>query len=268
MLQDIYEVSTTQYYRLGMRYALDDRVYRYARSGGTLHNKWLAKTAVYQSVMQAALADTSLIGSREISITVAATDGVYCLFPAKAADGSFAEDELAEGYLCAQTRLDQGTRGYLVQRKILHNSVVSAPGGLMVITVDKPLSYDLTSGADAFVDCMQSPYANVQTATPGEGEEHFSASYCSCVGAPTMAALINEYLWLQTWGPYVAQADVVVGTDPNNRQVAEGPDGNLHPVVASDAFNTTQGQKIGYVLCNSNDVTSRGAPFIYLQLAP
>jgi len=267
MIQDIDTVSLVKNYPLGHRYALDgDRVYRYARAGATLLNKWLAKSAVYQHIYQAPLAATALIGARQIEITIDDTQGT--LFPA--GDGTIAKDELADGYLFAQTRVDQGTRGYLVQRRILHNTATPIGGGEMTLTIDKPLSYDLTSGASAYVDCMQSPYANVQT-TPEIAD--LCGPWLTCVGAPTMSALVNEYLWLQTWGPYVAQADLNVGVDQSSRTVVAGPDGNLHPIVAEDAFNSTQAQRIGYVMCNKNIVEGRGggpgigAPFIYLQLA-
>lgn len=272
MIQDIDTVSLVKRYPLGMRYALDDRVFRYARAGGTLHNKYLAKTAVFQHIFQAPLAADSLIGSRTISITVGAADGMLRTFPAAVPDGSIAADELADGYLCAQTRVDQPTRGYLVQRKILRNTATPVGGGLMVITVDKPLSYNLIAGVAAYVDCTQSPYANIQTGN-APADAAFPAAYCGVVGAPTMAALINEYLWIQTWGPYVAQADLAVGVIGvgTNRAVVAGPDGNLHPIVAGDAFNSTQSQRVGYVLMNLNrpgGAPGRGAPFIFLQLAP
>lgn len=264
--QGINEVSTSQRYTIGSRMQLGERVYRYARAGSTLHNKWLAKNALKQYIHQAPLAATSPIGAMTISVTVGANDGKRMNDPLAVPDGSIAVDELAGGYLCAQTRLEQALRGYLVQRKILHNTLVAAPGGLMVITVDIPLSYALTHGADAYVDCMPSPYANVRTANPPL--DGFNAPYSSAVGAPTMSALVDEYLWLQTWGPYVPQADIDINGHEDREMVA-GPDGNLHMIDTANGFGSVGREKVGYILASSNEgPPGRGAPWVYLQLAP
>jgi hypothetical protein len=43
----------------------------------------------------------------------------------------------------------------------------------------------------------------------------------------------------------------------------------MHPIVAADAFNTTQGQRAGFALDNGNTAAHlQGSPFVFLQLFP
>lgn len=264
MKQDIDTVSLIPRYELGARYALDDRVFRYARAGNTLHGKFGVKSFLFQHVFQAALAATSLIGAKTVTITVANTDGML-VATGYSSGGAIAEDELADGYVCFHLR-DGAPRQRVINRKILRNTAVAAPGGPMTLTIDKPLSYDLIAGGIMYVDCMASQYRNVQYLP-------MDSPYASVVGVPTMSAFVNEYLWLQTWGPYVANADLDIGVQQNGRGVFFGPDGNLHPGAffgaAADPFNTYQAQYAGYLICNRNDgPRSRGAPFIFLQITP
>jgi len=130
----------------------------------------------------------------------------------------------------------------------------------MTVVLDKPLTYALV--AVSMIEIMASPYRNVQI-TPAD------STYCSLVGVPTVAAIAGQFLWLQTWGPLWTNADLVVSVGINNRSISTGPDGNLHPVVAADAFNTVQGQKVGFAMENGNTAAHlQGAPFIFLQIAP
>lgn len=249
MLQDIYDLaSNTQHYPLGHRYPLDLRVFHYARAGGVLTPDFPARDANFQHVTYAIVAG-ALAGAKSVVVTVQATDGAL-------RDGAIAANELQGGYCVIFSSVAHVTQN----RKIVANTAVAAPGGAMTVVLDQPLTYDVT--AVAHIECMANPYRNVQI-VPAD------SSYCSTVGVPTIAAVSGQFLWLQTWGPLWTNADLVVSVGVNNRAVGSGPDGNLHPIVAADAFNTTQGQRMGFALQNGNTVAHvQGAPFVYLQIAP
>jgi hypothetical protein len=242
--QDIYEVSAIQNYELGTRLQLDDRVFRYAKAGGTLNPDLGAKTALHQLVAIAALAAASVSGTKSVSLTVAATDGIN-------SDGAIAANELQGGYIVIYTHA-----GYTIVRKIVSNTAVAAGGGTMVVTIDKPLPCALTA-TTMHGECIASPYLNVQTG-------NFPTR--SVVGVPTMPATEGQYLWIQTWGPcWIApQAEVSVGN--NNRLVVFRHDGSIDEFDTTDA-NVAKAQIAGFVITNAAD-GSQGAPFIFLQIAP
>ena len=249
MIQDMHQVSTPQIYPLGLRYALDDRVFRYARAGGVLTPDWSVKDANFQTVTFAIVAPAAL-GAKTVVVTVQATDGILL-------NGAIAANELAGGYCVFFPAIAGG----VMNRLIKSNTAVVAPGGAMTVVIDKPLTVALT--AVSRIECMASPYSNVQR-IPAD------STYCSTVGVPTVGAILGQHLWLQTWGPLWTNADLVCGVGVTNRLVKFGPDGNLHPVVAGDAFNSTQGQIAGHVMVGGNAAghMNQGAPFIFLQITP
>ncbi len=248
MKQDIHQVSTIQRYPIGLRYPIDNplelRRWHYGLAGGTLNTDVAAWFALRQHVAQRALAADVPALSRLVPIVIGA-DGI-------ASDGNIGEDELAGGYAVifphAQNTLN---------RRILHNTATTAAGQTMLLTLDKPVPFPLTIAAGVGVECMASPYLNVQTGID---------EYASKVGVPTMPAVLGEYLWLQTWGPvWIApQGDTSVGT--NNRRVIFLGNGG---VAAEDSGiqSRYQQQYAGFVLANAPDNT-QGAPFLFLQIAP
>lgn len=248
MKQDMYELSNIQVYPLGNRYPLDRRVFYYARAGGILTPDFPARDANFQHVTFAIVAPAAA-GVKTVVVTVAATDGVL-------RDGAIAANELSGGWAV----LFSATANRAQNRRIISNTAITAPGGAMTVVLDKPLTYALV--AVSRIECMACEYSNVQI-VPAD------SPFCSTVGVPTVAAVAGQFLWLQTWGPLWTNADLVVGVGGNNRDVSSGPDGNLHPIVAADAFNSTQGQKMGHVMQNGNTVARlQGAPFIFLKITP
>jgi len=182
--------------------------------------------------------------SRLVPITIGA-DGI-------ASDGNIGEDELAGGYAVIWPHADN-----TLNRRILHNTATTAAGQTMVLTLNKPTPIPLTVAGVVNVECMASPYLNVQTGL----DEH-----ASMVGVPTMPAVLGEYLWLQTWGPvWISPAgDVSVGLQ--NRRVVFGANGGVFEEDPTDPLRQIQ-QYAGFVLANAPDDT-QGAPFIFLQIAP
>jgi hypothetical protein len=250
MKQDIYQVSPVGVpaYPIGARHALDLRVFHYARAGGVLTPDFAAKNANFQHVTWAVVAPAA-IGARAVVVTVGATDGA-------ARNGAIGLNELAGGYAAFFPAI----ANQAMNRRIISNTAVAAPGGAMTVVVDKPLTVALT--AVSRFECIASIFSNVQI-TPVD------STYCSVVGVPTINAIAGQFLWIQTWGPLWTNADLVVSVGINNRAVGFGPDGNMHPIVAADAFNTTQGQRAGFALDNGNTAAHlQGSPFVFLQLFP
>ncbi len=248
MKQDIHEVSTQQRYPIGFGYPVDNplelRRWHYGLAGGTLNTDVAAWSALRQHVAQRPLAADVPALSRLVSIVIGA-DGI-------ASDGNIGEDELAGGYAVifphAQNTLN---------RRILHNTATTAAGQTMLLTLYKPVPFPLTIAAAVGVECMASPYLNVQTGLD---------EYASMVGVPTMPAVLAEYLWLQTWGPvWIAPAGgVSVGV--NNRRVVFGANGGVFNEDPTIAVRETS-QYAGFVLANAPG-DGQGAPFIFLQIAP
>lgn len=244
MLQDIHQASLVQRYPLGLRYAVGERVYRYARAGGTLVPDMGVKNALTQHIGPTRAIAVALAGASTIDLTVGATDGV-------AGNGAIAANELVGGHIvifCAGLTA-------AINRGIKRNTAVSAPGGAMTVTLDKPLSITLPIGSTG--ECIASLYRNVQNDVIG---------WHPVVGLPTLAATVNQYLWLQTWGPIWMAAQLTVGVGVNNMQVVFRADGSLgmhDPVVVDGQY----AQHAGYVMADM-PAGAQGAPFVYLQIAP
>ena len=178
--QDYEEASAVQNYEIGAKMLKSDgRVFYYAKAGGTLNPNFGCKFVYPQAVMNAAMA-AALVGALQVVITVGAGDGIL-------SNGAIVANELVNGWMVVYT-----VGGVNRQvRKILANTAVLAGGGAMTVTLDRPLTIALGGGATG--ECMHSVYANVQT-----GGASFNVPV---VGVANCAATINQYLWLQTWGP-------------------------------------------------------------------
>ncbi len=248
MKQDIHEVSTVQRYPIGFRYPIDNplelRRWHYGLAGGTLNTDVAAWFALRQHVAQRVIAADVPALSRLVPITIGA-DGI-------ASDGNIGEDELAGGYAVIFPHAENS-----LNRRILHNTATTAAGQTMLLTLYKPVPFPLTIAAGVGVECMASPYLNVQT---GLNE------YASMVGVPTMPAVLGEYLWLQTWGPVMVSPTGTLSVGVQNRRVVFGANGGVFdedPTIAERGIQ----QYAGFVLANAPD-DGQGAPFIFLQIAP
>lgn len=248
MKQDIYHVpSTKQYYPIGFKYPisnpLDLRGFRYAQAGNALNTDLGAKHSTPQVVVFANLAANAVAGSKLVAITVAATDGALN-------NGAIAADELVGGNIAIFTHIP-----HTIQAMIVANTVVAAGGGVMVVTMDKPLPVNVTAVAMQ-AECMANPYRNVQT----------NVTILPIVGVPTMPATTGQFVWLQTWGPRWVAAQLNVGTGVNDDQVVFRNDGSIgqhNPADPTEAM----GQHAGFVLSRTF-AGAQGAPFIFLQITP
>jgi len=263
MKQNYDEASLIQNYPLGMRYAMDDRVFKYARAspfpnwtvdtGGTpLQMQFGAKSSLLQFVQDGAVVATAVAGN-QIVVTVAATDAARFLNnPAQpAGNGLIAENELAGGYICIWPA--PGNFGY--HRKILRNTATAVGGGAMTVTMDRPVP-PIPPGSTASL--RASDYAAV-----------FSCDEAiPVVGIAQVQATALQYLWLQTWGPCWATGSALVGSGAlfNNHQVVFGQNGSMQVhVPLADADNYAQ--HAGYAM-NGFWPIGTGGFGIFLQISP
>ena len=179
MLQDIHQVSAIQRYPLGFKYPisnpLDLRGFRYGKAGGTLNPDFGAKNALAQHVAFTTIHTNALIGAKLVAIDVAATDGIN-------GDGNIAADELVGGNIVIYPH-----SANTINRMIIGNTA-TVGGGVMVVTIDKPLPCPLTA-TTMHAECIANLYLNVQTSI---------SNIMSVVGMPTMPATVGQYLWLKT----------------------------------------------------------------------
>ncbi|GAH84707.1 unnamed protein product, partial [marine sediment metagenome] len=236
-------------YNIGSRMVVDDRVFHYAQAGNTLNCGLGAFNAITQHVAFAVVAEVANEGDYTVTITMGANDGV-------GASGNMAEDELVNGY-CVIWPADMSE---CMNRRIVGNTVVEGgAGGPLTLRLDRPLSGGLVAATD-HVEVMASPYLNVQTAPPAFG-------FHSVMGMPPIAAIITQYLWLQTWGPVWITPGGLMQASIGflNRRVYFREDGSIDENPVGTAY--ADSQLAGYVLCNAR-LEGQGAPFIQLMLAP
>ncbi len=246
MKQDIDQASDVQIYPLGKRYAIDDRVFRYARAGGTLNTDLGAKNALLQCIAFTTIHASVSAGATQVSIDVAAGDGVLN-------NGVIGVDELAGGYIV----IYPGAENSFVRRIVRNTATTGA--GEMTLTLNKPLPCALT--AVMHTECIASIYSNVTSVNNG---------FMSIVGLPTVPATIRQYLWLQTWGPCWIAPHGGVGKNDSDMAAYFGGDAGvnqgdeLNPAGTSVALTN---QYAGFVLASAKD-NGQGAPFIMLQISP
>ena len=175
MKQDIHQVSTIQRYPIGFKYPktnpLDLRSYHYSRAGNALQCGSGAHLGFTQDVNFCVVTvDIAAVGKYTLEILIGAGDG-------RLGSGAIAANELAGGYIII---FPNGTAN-AINRMIVANTVTIAGGGLMTITVDKPLPLALTPAPHAEV--IASPYLDVLY---GNYDRRM------IVGIPTRAATVGQ----------------------------------------------------------------------------
>jgi hypothetical protein len=247
MKQDLHEVSSLQRYPIGLAYPISDpldlRRFHYGKAGNTQIPDVGSHIALTQHISFAVVADTP-VGSRTVVVTVGAGDGALH-------DGAIAEDELAGGY-CV---LFPHTANHTMLRMIKHNTAVVAPGGAMTITLDRPTDYILE--LVSHVECMVNPYLLLK-------QGNFPRQ--PVMGMPMVEAMVNQYLWYQTWGPRWVAPQANVGVGDHNVEVVFRHDGSIDRHDPADGMLQYQ-QHAGFVMTIPNG-GGQAAPFIFLQITP
>lgn len=251
--QDIYKVSTTQKYRLGTRLRRGDRVWKYAKAGGTLVNHRLAAYYDYGVSGWAVVPTATPAGSTTVYATIGASEGV-------ASDGDVAAHELEGGYVII-FRLQAGAHNTDYTFQILDNTATDG-GGTTTLTIDNPLPY--ACSVSAYTEITGNPYSDVRMITSGAR---------MFMGQPMAPAVADEYLWLQTWGPTWINPETGAGTDVfgnanGSQQAVAEANGSVVMHSPEDAAGTTFNQHVGCVITRvAGGAETQGTPLLFLQIS-
>ncbi len=247
MLQELYEESASQIYPIGMRYAKDERVFRYALSGSDLLSAWGA---------QAWNAFSS--GANRESATIAAAGVAGGTTLTLTAVGTVTVDMFKGGYACIYWEMSY----YRIK-----SNTAAAPGGTFVITLEDTLEQAID--AASVVSLYRNKYADVRRLVGGD-----ETLWASTVGIPLRNVQSGYYHWLQTWGPCVGVGVDNIGQDASQRGLYFLASGALFTMVGPEAnANQPANQYAGYLLPYTGPgptgVDQPGALIHFeLQLAP
>lgn len=262
----LYTAELTQRYIPGARsLTWDGRVFKYGKAGvengasGIVSNSKGAKSG---TVLIACKDNTSdhanetvvtdaIVGDTSIKVTYSiGTLGNSYSDSHSDRDGIVAENELCGGYISFYTG------NYRQQRGIIGNTESTAQSTSMIIYLDAPLDHILTAGA-SYCEILANPYMNLyQTNNP----------WTSIMGMPCVTALVNQYLWLQTWGILrISGTTTQIGTG-GQRQWVFDDQGAVIPHITG--YNTDDYQHAGFLIERTQTGEAyESAPFIMLQIS-
>lgn len=241
------EISPVQNFSIGSRMVVDERTFHYAKCNAALVAPCTYRLAVTTDQILAvndllSVAPAMVVGDKTVTLAVAGFQA-----------GVVAANELVDGWAEIWPVIGGNTQMF---RRIVANTAVVA--GNFNITVDRPFNIPLGIGSQ--VTIHPSVYRAVQSA--------FSAGLAGfqvAVGLPPVPVTINNYFWLQTWGPCcvgptggfpLGVADFV--------DVYLHSDGCINSSLGEVIGTTVSPQRVGYVLGAGNYGTMK----IMLQLAP
>lgn len=244
MLQDIYSESSTKKYPIGMRYARDDRVFRYCRAGSAL----LASYGAYNANLP--------VGPIESDPTIvigAGEGGVIDSKTVVATVASVLVDDFAEGFFV------DWTPPFRVIR-IRSNTATNGSGDVTFTLYDA-----LKAAVEEADSCAL--YHNIYSRVEFPASE---SGFQSVVCLPPIDVQNTFYFWGQTWGPcfgLVAGGSNFIGKTAKKRRVNWAPGGGGMCCDIGAGNCDEDGQPAGFLLCNGNALTN-GDQFMMLQLAP
>ena len=165
-------------------------------------------------------------------------------------------DDLRGGYLIVHSHGAHNDQF----RGILGNTATDSDGDITVY-LDAPLTIALTVAMG--IEVLPNPYGDlrVRSADNGVAGDHYS----SVAGMPNvLTAAVNQYLWLQTWGPcWVNPKGFSVQT--GRRGVWFDYEGSI--VYANANVVSYSLQYAGFLL-EREDAGGTGAPMVNLQINP
>lgn len=231
-----------------MRYARDERVFRYCKSGYTydsglrLHGNghYATHTEVILPTLVAAL-------STEVAITL----------------GGVQANDYEDGWLLWHRPAGYYNQIHRIRSNLATGAVVA---GQVVLSLYDPIAYQMVATGGGVL-IHKNIYSNVKRfgldPTPSG-----SAGYRTAVCVPLINTVLDEYYWGQTWGPCWGFYSVAEpGGTANKRSIYVQPaDGAL---MTGDELAAGGGygiQRIGYILPETD--SGDGSCFYMLQLTP
>ena len=246
MLQGLLEESVSQKYPLGMRYGLEDRVYRYVQADADRQLR-----AAYAVSPDVRYAETGVP-----TVEAAAGQKVVAL----TAVGTVAINEFTGG------TLSNAGGGYGVNYRIKSNTA-AAPAGAFTVTLWDNIVTALAVG-DA-ITLFHSPWRRVFCMAQRLGDAVVTDyKKLSFIGVPNRFVQAAYYCWIQTWGPcMVIPAGGAEGVADNERAMAWEDDGAITR-IRYDVVGAAQNQYAGFVLPVTTAGAIPGLLQIMLQISP
>jgi len=174
LTQNVNALSAVQNYPLGCRLQVGERVFRYAHilAAGAAGQRGRAAVCTDAGVERGAFLGAIVAGAYTVNWTSVA---------------AIAADHYRDGYI-----LMQG--GFV--HKIAHNTASAAPGAVIVLTLYEPFQAieALPAGRTGLI--LENPYANVNAYGPAPG-----SGTGRVVGVFMAETVVDQYTWIQTWGP-------------------------------------------------------------------
>lgn len=244
-----YTAETTQRYVWGTRgITWDGKVFKYSRSKDTLYAGYGAKNGSLIDVSDLINSVTPVaytVGQREVSVTVAATEGYN-------SDGVIAADELVG----AQFVVGHGAAATTEQRTVLANTAVASGGGRTALTLDYPLAIAHAQGVACEVPFNSYGYL-VNT----------SDAIASVMGIPNITATTGQHLWIQTWGLcwcVPGGADTSPGDAAANRTVVFVGDGSVN---GANVITLGDGYQVAGFITDATEGGTGTMPLVMLQIS-
>ena len=243
MKQGIYEVSLTAKYPIGLRLALDGKVFHYAHVlATTTENCWPGRGAVNTGTLQERAANSVVnaraIGSKSVLMT---------------AQHDVTLNQFAGGMLM----YGDADSGHSRMDPILGNTAALA-GATYTVYLKHVTSGRLTALDGATL--VANIFANVEYMALGP------PGFDTAVGVPLIPISAGYYGWLQTWGVIAIAGGEATGNLGNQREVVFGTNGAIF--VKDAAYN--EGYQTAGVLANRSwyDAAGQSGNTIILMLHP
>lgn len=259
MLQGIYDESAIQKYPIGIRIALDDRVFRYCKAAGNLIGLFGGRCTNFPREGNTDAVEYAA-GTYQITIPMN-PNGVNYVAEQVA-------DYWKDGYIWIMQWPIVTSVGQMYRIK----SSSAAVGGFVTLTLYEPLK--VTVGASTWITAWPNIYSYIKTDTDPR---------MSVVCVPLIPVISGRYFWGQTWGPIFMASGQSPGRNDHDRDVY------FHPVPAipgqqgitpgSQIDFSTLGnrvpQRAGFLITNTSPWTNAdgnpelgGDQFFMLQLSP
>lgn len=262
MKQSIYAQSTPQIYPIGMRIALDDRVFRYCK----------AKTALRPLMDGMCGHLVSVRGNTDAVIYAAGTYEITIPMNSHSVD-YVAEQTVnywAGGWIwIIPDPWSPQTTGVGQFYRIKSSAV--AVGGFVTVTLEEPLIETVTASREVNV------WPNIYSKIYGVPWPFDGKARTSLVCLPLIPVTLGNHFWGQTWGPMMAQCGFTPGRAEHDREVYWKAD-HYGFVPGTEVDFTTPNaipQRVGFVLTNTLPWTNMAGAgqlgsdnLIMLQLSP
>ncbi|GAI41425.1 unnamed protein product, partial [marine sediment metagenome] len=219
--QPINEFSAVQRHPIGARKQVGQRVYHYAHvAPAALGGVQLVPSRGAVNLMTNRERGTDVVGAYPVGSKVIRITAINDVL----------ENEFAGGMLLYADE----DNGWSCHAPIVANSAATI-GNIFTVWLEYGIPYAMTDGYNS--TCIANPFWNVARATANWG-------YTSVVGVPELHVPVDNFTWLQTWGPCMCVGTGGTGGNPNERTVTWDDDG----CVQLSASHSTNHQFAGFLV--------------------